>query len=81
MTNIGRRLANRDGREVGDAAAGTSPTSPLNVLPPPFQVNDPLRWEGVTMYQTDWSLSSLVINAKGSSVRRAPHPRSRAENE
>jgi len=28
-------------------------------------VNDPLRYEGVTMYQTDWSLSSLIVNAKG----------------
>eukprot|EP00242_Pyramimonas_sp_CCMP2087_P013126 CAMPEP_0198213164 /NCGR_PEP_ID=MMETSP1445-20131203/28713_1 /TAXON_ID=36898 /ORGANISM="Pyramimonas sp., Strain CCMP2087" /LENGTH=582 /DNA_ID=CAMNT_0043887775 /DNA_START=261 /DNA_END=2009 /DNA_ORIENTATION=+ len=28
-------------------------------------VNDPLRWKGVTMYQTDWSLSSVVVNVKG----------------
>jgi hypothetical protein len=29
------------------------------------QVNDPLRWKGVTMYQTDWSLSSVVVKVKG----------------
>ena len=29
------------------------------------QVNDPLRYKGVTMYQTDWGLSSVIVRAQG----------------
>lgn len=33
-----------------------------------ISVNKPLRWQGVTAYQTDWSVSTLVLRAKGSPV-------------
>jgi hypothetical protein len=29
------------------------------------QVNDPLRYKGITMYQTDWGLSSVIVRAQG----------------
>lgn len=31
-----------------------------------ISVNKPLRWQGVTAYQTDWSVSTLVLRVKGS---------------
>mmetsp|Transcript_15282 Transcript_15282/g.46183 ORF Transcript_15282/g.46183 Transcript_15282/m.46183 type:complete len:298 (+) Transcript_15282:3-896(+) len=33
-----------------------------------INVNKPLRYGGVTAYQTDWSVSTLIIRAKGSPV-------------
>jgi len=30
-----------------------------------ISVNDPLRYKGVTMYQTDWGLSSVIVRAQG----------------
>jgi hypothetical protein len=36
------------------------------------QVNDPLRYEGVTMYQTDWNLASLQARVDGGAPFRLP---------
>lgn len=30
-----------------------------------IKVNDPLRYDGITMYQTDWSISALQILKDG----------------
>ena len=40
-----------------------------------ISVNKPLRWGGVTMYQTDWSLAAVSLRAEGSSMQPADgHP-------
>jgi len=36
-----------------------------------ISVNKPLRWGGVTMYQTDWSLAALSLRAEGSPMQPA----------
>ena len=36
-----------------------------------ISVNKPLRWGGVTMYQTDWSLAALTLRAEGSPMQPA----------
>ena len=34
-----------------------------------ISVNDPLRWKGVTMYQTDWSIAAVQVTVKDSADR------------
>ena len=36
-----------------------------------ISVNNPLRWGGVTMYQTDWSLAAVSLRAEGSPMQPA----------
>lgn len=36
-----------------------------------ISVNKPLRWGGVTLYQTDWSLAALSLRAEGSPMQPA----------
>ncbi|KAI8464282.1 MAG: c-type cytochrome synthesis 1 [Monoraphidium minutum] len=37
-----------------------------------ISVNDPFRYGGVTMYQTDWSIAAVTIRVPGADVRQAP---------
>lgn len=39
-----------------------------------ISVNDPLRWGGVTMYQTDWSLAAVTLRVPGASVSEVGAP-------
>ena len=36
-----------------------------------ISVNKPLRWGGVTMYQTDWSMAAITLRAQGSPMQPA----------
>lgn len=36
-----------------------------------ISVNKPLRWGGVTMYQTDWSMAAITLHATGSPMQPA----------